>query len=105
MFQQVLAIFLVLALLGGALWFLRSRGFAHYRGPARRKSARHLEPIARLPLTPHHSVHLIRVSDHTVLLALSPSGCTLIERMPWSSATGTQAGESEGALSQAGAGQ
>ena len=101
MYQQVLAIFLVLALLGGALWFLRSRGFAHYRGPVRRKSARHLEPIARLPLTPHHSVHLIRVSDHTVLLALSPSGCTLIERLPATA----QPGESEAALSQAGAGQ
>ena len=79
MFQQVLAIFLVLALLGAALWFLRSRGLAHYRGPARRKSARHLEAIARLPLTPQHSVHLIRVSDHAVLLALSPTGCTLVE--------------------------
>ncbi|MCU1272937.1 MAG: hypothetical protein JWO48_368 [Bryobacterales bacterium] len=105
MFQQVLAIFLVLALLGAALWFLRSRGFAHYRGPARRKSARHLEPIARLPLTPHHSVHLIRVSDHTVLLALSPSGCTLIERMPWNAATGSQTAGSEAAFSHSVAGQ
>ena len=105
MFQQVSAIVLVLALLGGALWFLRSRGFAHYRGGARRKSARHLEPIARLPLTPHHSVHLIRVSDHTVLLALSPSGCTLLERMPWNAATGLPAAESEAAFAQPGPGQ
>jgi flagellar biogenesis protein FliO len=105
MFQQVSAILLVLALLGGALWFLRSRGFAHYRGGARRKSARHLEAIARLPLTPHHSVHLIRVSDHTVLLALSPSGCTLIERLPWNAASGSQTAESEAAFSQSGTGQ
>jgi flagellar biogenesis protein FliO len=105
MFQQVLAIFLVLALLGLALWFLRSRGFAHYRGQGRRKSARHLESVARLPLTPHHSVHLIRVSDHTVLLALSPSGCTLIERMPWNAASGAQTAESEAAFSSSGSGQ
>jgi flagellar biogenesis protein FliO len=105
MFQQVSAIVLVLALLGGALWFLRSRGFAQYRGGGRRKSARHLEPIARLPLTPHHSVHLIRVSDHTVLLALSPSGCTLIERMPWNAATGLATADTEAAFAQPGPGQ
>jgi flagellar biogenesis protein FliO len=81
MYQQVLAVFLVLALLAGLLWFLRSRGLAHYRGPAGRKSAKHLEAVARLPLTPQHSVHLIRVADHMVLLALSPAGCTLVERM------------------------
>jgi flagellar biogenesis protein FliO len=83
MVQQILAIFLVLGLLAAALWLLRSRGLAHYRGPARRKSARHLESIARLPLAPQHSVHLIRVSDHAILLALSPSGCTLVERVDW----------------------
>lgn len=105
MFQQVSAIFLVLALLGGALWLLRSRGLAHYRGGTRRKSARHLEPIARLPLTQHHSVHLIRVSDHTVLLALSPSGCTLIERMPWNAATEPQTAAPEAAFAQPGSGQ
>jgi flagellar biogenesis protein FliO len=87
MLQQALAILLVLALLAAALWFLRSRGLAHYRGSVRRKSTRHLEAIARLPLTPQHSVHLVRVADHAVLLALSPTGCTLVERVPW---TGTE---------------
>jgi flagellar biogenesis protein FliO len=86
MFQQVLAVFLVLGLLAAALWFLRSRGLAHYGGPVRRKATRHLEAIARLPLTPQHSVHLIRVSDHAILVALSPSGCTLVERMEWNAA-------------------
>jgi flagellar biogenesis protein FliO len=93
MFQQITAVFLVLALLGAALWFLRSRGLAQYRGPARRKSARHLEAIARLPLTPQHSVHLIRVSDHTVLLAVSPSGCTLVERMEWNAPAEAEAAQ------------
>ena len=86
MFQQVLAVFLVLGLLGAALWLLRSRGLARFTGPVRRKSTRHLEAIARLPLTPQHSVHLIRVSDHAILLALSPSGCTLVESVPWNHA-------------------
>jgi len=89
MLQQFLAVFLVLGLLGGLLWLLRSRGMAYPRGSARRKSARHLESIARLPLTPQHSVHLVRVSDHAVLLALSPTGCTLVERVEWSAGTET----------------
>jgi len=81
MVQQILAVFLVFALLAATLWLLRSRGLAQFRGPARRKSARHLESIARLPLAPQHSVHLVRVGDHVILLALSPTGCTLIERL------------------------
>ncbi|HET9319993.1 MAG TPA: flagellar biosynthetic protein FliO [Bryobacteraceae bacterium] len=90
MAQQFLAVFLVLGLLGAALWLLRSRGLARFGGLARRKSTRHLESIARLPLTPHHSVHLVRVSDHAVLLALSPSGCTLVERVDWNAGTGAE---------------
>jgi flagellar biosynthetic protein FliO len=90
MVQQVLAVFLVLGLLAATLWLLRSRGFAHYRRPARGKSARHLEAIARLPLAPQHSVHLIRVGDHAVLLGLSPTGCTMIERLAWSQPAETQ---------------
>ncbi len=86
MVQQILSVLLVLGLLGGLLWVLRSRGLAYYRGPAARKSTRHLESIARLPLTPQHSVHLVRVSDHAVLLALSPSGCQLVERVEWNGA-------------------
>jgi len=82
MAQQILSVLLVLGLLGGLLWFLRNRGLAIPRR-AGRKSSRHLESIARLPLTPQHSVHLVRVSDHAVLLALSPSGCTLVERVEW----------------------
>jgi flagellar biogenesis protein FliO len=86
MFQQILAVLLVLGLLAAALWLLRSRGLAQFRGPMRSKSGRHLESIARLPLTPQHSVHLIRVSDHAILLALSPSSCTLVESVPWNQA-------------------
>ena len=81
MIQQTLAVLLVLGLLAGLLWLLRTRGQIHYRGLAGRKSNRQLESIARLALTAHHSVHLLRVSDHALLLALSPAGCTLLERL------------------------
>jgi|SRR5215472_9320699 len=81
MIQQTMAAILVLGLLAGGLWVARRRGLVHYRGPASRKSGKPLESLARLALTAHHSVHLVRVSDHTVLLAVSPSGCTLVERL------------------------
>src|SRR4029077_17574279 len=89
MAQQFLAVFLVLGLLGAALWLLRSRGFARFGGLGRREYTRHLESLARLSLTPHHSVHLVRVSEHAVLLALSPSGCTLVERVDWNAGAET----------------
>ena len=49
---------------------------------ARRASGskqRLLQSIERLPLTPQHSLHLVRVEDRTVLVAVSPSGCSLLE--------------------------
>jgi hypothetical protein len=39
-----------------------------------------LEAIDRLPLTPHHSLHLVRVEGRTVLIAVSPGGCALVDR-------------------------
>jgi len=93
MAEQALAVLLVLALLGGALWFLKNRGLAQYRGPARRKSARHLEAIARLPLAPQHSVHLIRVLDHAIVLTVSPSGCRVVESVPWNTTPVTETAE------------
>lgn len=87
MIQQTLAVLLVLGLLAGLLWLLRRHGQIPYRGLTGRKSNRQLESIARLPLSSHHSVHLLRVSDHAVLLALSPAGCTLLERLDGTAAS------------------
>src|ERR1041385_4439020 len=81
MVEQALAVILVLVLLAALMWVLRGRGLAYYRGPARRKSEQDLTTIARLRLTPQHSLHWVRVSNHSVLLAVSPSGCTLVERL------------------------
>ena len=35
--------------------------------------------IDRLPLTQHHSLHLVRLADRTLLIGLSPNGCNLLE--------------------------
>ncbi len=34
--------------------------------------------IERMPLTAQHSLHLVRVLDETILIGVSPSGCTQI---------------------------
>jgi flagellar biogenesis protein FliO len=80
MVQQLFAVFLVLALLGAALWLLRRKGMVKVNtGFARRSSAtRRLEVIDRIVLTTHHSLHLVRVDHCTTLIAVSPAGCTQI---------------------------
>lgn len=78
--QQALSVVVVLALLGAALWWLRSRGMAQFAfktpGTGKRKS---IQVIERMALTPQHSLHLVRVADRTMLIAASPAGCSILE--------------------------
>jgi flagellar biosynthetic protein FliO len=78
--QQLSVVFLVLATLAVALWWLKRRGAARFalRIP-RSKSSRSLEAVERLPLGPQHSLHLIRAGDRALLIGVSPSGCALLE--------------------------
>lgn len=80
LFQQFVIVLAVLALLCAALWVLKRKGLV--RGGMRRRgddAQPRLEVIDRLPLTPHHSLHLVRLADRTLLIGLSPNGCTLLE--------------------------
>ena len=80
--EQITMIFVVFALLGGALWFMRNKGMATFRFT--RKSfgsgRKQLEVIERLPLTTSHSIHLVRFADRTLLIGVAPGGCTLLEK-------------------------
>ena len=79
-FQQFVIVLTVLGLLCGALWALKRKGWA--RTGLRRKrdeGTPRLEVIDRLPLTQHHSLHLVRLADRTLLIGLSPNGCNLLE--------------------------
>ena len=80
MFQQLLAIFLVLALLVTTLWLLRRKGLAsvNLSLPKRSAGPKEMELIERLTLTAHHSLHLVRVKDRVILIGLSPSGCNTL---------------------------
>ena len=71
----------VLALLFGALWSAKLQGLPARTGLRRKRDegAPRLEVIDRLPLTQHHSLHLVRLADRTMLIGLSPNGCNLLE--------------------------
>jgi flagellar biosynthetic protein FliO len=77
--QQGLAVIVVLALLGGTLWVLRRRGMAVFTARAGSGSGRKMQLIERLPLTPQHSLMLVQVGGRTLLVGVSPSGCTLLD--------------------------
>ncbi len=78
--QQVLGVFAVLALLGGALWWLRRKGLAQFavRGPGGSKT-KSMKVVERLALTPQHSLYLVRVAGRTMLIAASPGGCSILD--------------------------
>jgi flagellar biogenesis protein FliO len=78
--EQIGMVLLVFGLLGGLLWIARRRGLASFPlGTRRNGSGRRLEVLERVPLTAQHALHLVRVSDRTVLIATAPSSCTLLD--------------------------
>jgi len=79
-FQQIAVALLVLGLLGGLLYWLRAKGFAVFGvKDARRGGDRRMQSLERLALSPQHSLHLIRVGERALLVAVSPGGCTVVD--------------------------
>jgi flagellar biogenesis protein FliO len=77
--RQVLAVLLVLGLLGGALYWLRTKGAARLTVKGFGRSAnRQMRSIEQLRLTPQHSLHMVKVGDRVLLVALSPGGCSVL---------------------------
>jgi flagellar biosynthetic protein FliO len=90
--EQTMAVAGVLALLLGALWWLRRRGLASPAFPGRR-AARRLQTLERAALGPGQFLHLVRIEDRILLLASSPAGCVLIERVAAADPAGIRTGE------------
>jgi len=80
--QEIAAVAAVLGLLGAVLWLLRRRGIAGIL-PLGKPHGRRLECVERLPLSPQHALHLLRLGDRGLLVTSSPSGCALMARFPW----------------------
>ena len=89
MFEQILAALFVLALLAGTLWLLRRKGVAnvHLTLPKRFSGAKQMDRVEHISLSPHHSLHLVRVRNRTILIGISPSGCNRIASFRDSAAT------------------
>src|SRR5206468_2910448 len=80
MLREFAAVAFTLALLAGALWWLRRRGLARWRrgGPERL-----MEIVESRALAPGHSLHLVRIADRVIALATHGTGCTVLEARPW----------------------
>jgi flagellar biogenesis protein FliO len=79
--EQIAMVLAVFALMGGLLWVLRRRGMVSLPAVKRRKAnSRLLEVLERVPLTPQHAIHLVRVSGKVVLIGTAPSACILLDR-------------------------
>lgn len=80
MIEQILAVFLVLALLLAALWLLRRKGIATVRLPLARSAggARKMQVVERVVLTAQHSLHLVSLEGRMIVVAVSPAGCAQI---------------------------
>ena len=77
--RQILGVLLVLGLLGGALYWLRSKGMAQFAAKGlRRPGARQMCSLEQLRLTPQHSLHMVKVGNRVLLVALSPGGCSVL---------------------------
>ncbi len=82
--RQALAIVFVFGLLAACVWRLRRAGppALRLRGGGRR-SRRRMEAVERLPLTPQHSLHLVRVGSKGFLVAAHPGGCAVLASAGW----------------------
>jgi flagellar biogenesis protein FliO len=83
---QMAAVGGVLSLLVLTLWFLRKGGLAGVL-PGKAKPVRRLECLERLPLGPHHTLHLVRMGETSLLVASSPGGCSLVQSFPQDAVT------------------
>ncbi|HLH05007.1 MAG TPA: flagellar biosynthetic protein FliO [Bryobacteraceae bacterium] len=81
MWQQILAVLLVLALLIGTLVLLRRKGIAQFSAPLGGMAAksRQMRVVERLPLGPQHALVLVNVHNSTYLIGLSPQGCNKLD--------------------------
>jgi flagellar biosynthetic protein FliO len=78
--RQSLAITFVFALLWAALWFLRKRGNIRIGFPRGRAAQSVLESRGKLALGPQHSIHVVRVGERDMVVAVHPAGVTVLCR-------------------------
>ena len=76
--QQFFAVLFVLLLLWGVVLFLRKKGVAILNRPLRKQEPL-IQQLDRMRLTPQHSIHLLRVEERRLIIAVHPQGVTVLE--------------------------
>lgn len=70
-----------LAWLGGKVRGARALGLnLGLRMVRARPGQRHLESVDRISLSPNHSLHLIRVAQQALVIAVHPTGCVILDQ-------------------------
>jgi flagellar biogenesis protein FliO len=80
--RQSLAITFVFALLWTAMWLLRKKGALRIGGRKIRGECGMLESRGKLVLSQQHTIHLVRIGQQDLVLALHPAGVTLLAELP-----------------------
>lgn len=80
--RQSLAITFVFALLGAALWLLRRKGGISIGGRTSLAARGMLESRGKLVLSQQHVIHVVRIGQQDLVLALHPAGVTLLAEIP-----------------------
>jgi flagellar biogenesis protein FliO len=78
--QQSGAITFVLVLLWLGLWWLKRKGSVTGRLRLR-EPEREMEVVQRLTLSPQHSLHLVRMKERSLLVAVHPGGLSVLREM------------------------
>jgi flagellar biosynthetic protein FliO len=88
MWQQLLAVFLVLGLLLGALWLLRHQGIARFAPRLLRQNGKpRMQVLERVALGARHSLHLVALDGRLIIVGVSPGGCRRIAALRGDAAT------------------
>ena len=74
--------FIAILVLCGAVYVLRRRGLLRASVNLPRMNRKRLmQSVERVPLGNQHSLHLVKVADRHILVAVSPSGCSLLDNV------------------------
>lgn len=72
--EQILAVFIVLGLLGGAVLFARHRQSLPLLAGARRQDQAAFRVTHRIPLTAQHCLHVVEAGGAVLLVGTHPAG-------------------------------
>ena len=81
--RQLAGVAVVFVLLGAGVFLLGRRRPGSFLPFVRSgRPHRRMEVLERLYLTPHHSLHMVRVGRKQLLISLHPAGCAIVDSGP-----------------------